>query len=264
MTGARAHRPRQIVVAAAAVHRRLDGLAPRHRTCVRRRRHIAGGAPSLATAPALTFEPLVIPARDVLGGGPHVALVLGGALSLWSDIRAVEAMIGAHWDTVGIVIAVNMAGVHWPGRLDHWVTLHPEFYFAGGNPTPRTGPWKSLRLGNSDYWVWTFTGHKHAASVHRTLSHPGGGSGLLAVHVALRLGCPRIVLAGMPIDAGAHFDRPGKWTAADRFQPEWEADVPKLGGRVRSMSGWSAQLLGRPTAEWILEMVNQKGEVARG
>ena len=254
MTGRRAHQPRQMALAATAILRRVERLRPTHRTCVRRSRRIVGGAAVRLVEPP-SFEPLVTPARDILGGGPHVALVLGGAASLWQDILAVEALIGAHWDTLGIVIAVNMAGVHWPGRLDHWVTLHPEFYFSGGNPTPKTPPWKSLRQGNSDYLVWTYTGHKHARSVHRHLKHPGGGSGLLAVSVALRLGCPRIVLAGMPIDSGAHFDRPGKWTAADRFQPEWEAALPKLATRVRSMSGWSAGLLGSPTAEWIREGV---------
>jgi len=46
-------------------------------------------------------------------------LVLGSAECLQEDI-------GAYAGPINGVIAVNAAGIIWPGRLDAWVTGHPE------------------------------------------------------------------------------------------------------------------------------------------
>lgn len=41
------------------------------------------------------------------------------------------------------------------------------------------------------------------------------------------------------------------WQAWQTFQPEWEREIDRLLGRTRSMSGWTAERLGVPDAEWL-------------
>ena len=86
----------------------------------------------------------------------------------------------------------------------------------------------------------------------------GGSSGLLAVTVALELGKEnqdqlRIVLAGVPMDpAAGNFRAPSvPWAEATVYHPAWEERAEALKKNVRSMSGWTAELLGKPTAAWL-------------
>ncbi|MCI0434489.1 MAG: hypothetical protein L0271_12740, partial [Gemmatimonadetes bacterium] len=54
----------------------------------------------------------------------RIAILLGGAASVWDDYVALCELITGDW--IGLIAAVNDIGCHWPGRLDHWITLHPE------------------------------------------------------------------------------------------------------------------------------------------
>ena len=147
------------------------------------------------------------------------------------------------------VIACNDVGAIWPGHLSAWVSLHPE----------KLGRWRDQRRAN---------GHPEAA---RHMTHgdylpswaeqtefrfPGqdrsGSSGLFAVKVALmELGAERAVLAGIPLERSSHFFDREQWEAAVGYRAAWESLRPCYRARMRSMSGWTAQLLGAPTADWI-------------
>lgn len=149
------------------------------------------------------------------------------------------------------VIACNDVGAIWPGHLSAWVSLHPE----------KMGQWRDQRRAN---------GHPEAA---RYMSHGdnlpswmepaefrfhgqdrSGSSGLFAVKVALmELGADRAVLAGIPLERSSHFFDRERWEAAVGYRAAWEALRPCYRARMRSMSGWTAQFLGTPTADWINE-----------
>lgn len=166
------------------------------------------------------------------------ALVLGAAASLWSDLDALGP-----WPDV--VIAVNRAGVAYQGRLDHWVTLHPEF-LAG---------WLTERGGTPVTWCQRAHAGAPVDIVPQRIP-PHGSSGLFAVRIALRiLGARRVVLAGMPIDDGPHFYDAGGVRSGPSFtgyRPEWiRAHRQEFGGRVRSLSGWTRMRLGAPDREWL-------------
>lgn len=168
-------------------------------------------------------------------------LILGAADCLWQDLRAL-----GHWD--GDVMAVNRSGVHYAGRINHWVTMHPEFL----------GAWMEARavsFGPEQFTTW-------AQSEGDDIDHavtdiePRGSSGLFAVRVALQcLGCERVVLAGMPIDDRPHFyDADGKRSGPPfrYYMPDWlRARRREFKGRVRSMSGWTGEVLGLPDKEWL-------------
>lgn len=76
-----------------------------------------------------------------------------------------------------------------------------------------------------------------------------GSSGLYAVWVALQLGFTNILLAGIPIDASPHYygeDAPALGRFLPHYREGWLNAQKDLDGRVRSMSGWTKELLGGP------------------
>jgi len=72
------------------------------------------------------------------------------------------------------------------------------------------------------------------------------------VRCLLEIGCERIVLAGIPMSAEyAHYYNPGQWTQAHMYHKGWKKHLDKIAPYVRSMSGWTRELLGAPDEEWL-------------
>ena len=161
------------------------------------------------------------------------ALILGAAATLFDDVAALRSIVNP-WP--GIVIAVNRAGLaYWP-KIDHWVTLHPEFL----------ADWMLARNGPNrpeTAVTWCQKDHPGARVDVLARSLPcTGSSGLFAARIALHiLGCSHVVLAGMPIDDGAHFydaDGVRSGPTFSGYRPEWlKAQRNEFKGRVRSLSG---------------------------
>lgn len=171
-----------------------------------------------------------------------IALVLGGAPSVWSDLERAQALT-AGLDTV--IVATNYAGLLFEGDLDAWATLHPEL-FAG---------WRAERAENglnTDYRA--ITHRKHGGLVGAEV-HPlgwSGSSGLYAAQVAVEvLGAASVILCGVPMEREAgHIVVAGEWTLVEKYKPAWLA-AKEAGLNVRSMGGWTADLFGEPDAEWV-------------
>lgn len=185
------------------------------------------------------------------------ALVLGGGYDVWDEVLAFEQLLGRRWN--GLVVAANDVGVHWPRDLHHWVTLHPM----------KMPTWQKRRARygfTNGYQTW---GRQPQHCDRVIVPWPGGSSGLLAVQVALAVGCTHVVLCGVPMTNTAHFpesdeqhilDRAKHWAHADKHWRAWEREVHRMRGLVRSMSGRTQQLLGAPDAVWVSSM--QKEEEA--
>jgi len=179
------------------------------------------------------------------------ALVIGCAAEVWQEVEAAQALA-----TFDAIYAVKMAGIHWEGYF-HWITLHPEFMDR----------YKAERrtLGLPDtYEVVAPQAHEVGAHAHHpadrrvTYRWPNmsssGSSGLFAAKVALEDGHDRVVLAGVPMQREAsHFQRARPWVDVDGFMPAWNVAKSHLLGKVKSMSGWTQNLLGAPDAQWLAE-----------
>lgn len=178
------------------------------------------------------------------------ALVLGGASCLWDDVDA--ALKLGEFD---LVVACNDAGAAWPGPLNAWVSLHPEKFDtwierrrrAGHEPSPAILSHLAARPHRKPLPCTGTTDHKFPGQITT------GSSGLFALKVALvDLGADRAVLSGVPMDAGqGHFFAAAQWRAARSHQGGWHEALPQIRHRARSMSGWTADLLGRPDAGWL-------------
>jgi hypothetical protein len=173
-----------------------------------------------------------------------VALVLGGGWSLWDDLEMARALADP-WP--GPVIVCNNAGYAYRGRIDHWATLHPGSF-------PKWEKRRRENGGNTDYVRWSFrrNGDKQPHHVDRFVANWIGSSGGMAVAAAFAVGAEKVVLCGVPME-GRHFDNGRDWRDETRFQENWTSAMPRLLGRVRSFSGWTAERLGEPTAEWVHE-----------
>lgn len=179
------------------------------------------------------------------------ALILGGAADVWGDetaARDLAIMARAPFDAV---ICCNDAGaVYQGGGFLAWVSLHPDKFAPQWLPARRA---KGLRDPE------IIAGHKQAAGVNYVESYAwtementgSGSSGLFAVKIALGLGFDRIVLAGVPMGEkqGRFFD-PAPWRG-EHFKAAWHRVRERIAPNVRSVSGWTRELLGAPDAEWL-------------
>lgn len=171
-----------------------------------------------------------------------VLIVLGGAQGVWDDYRAAARLCPVH-----DVAAVNEAGRDYEGHLTLWCSLHPE----------KLGDWQLRREKagrNTDY---TAVSHKeHAMTrVDRVVNEIWpGSSGLYACQVgAITYGYQRLILCGIRIDASPHYHGTDPWDGVRIYRRGWmeATDQPELRGRIRSMSGWTADYLGTPDKDWL-------------
>lgn len=152
---------------------------------------------------------------------------------------------------------VNDIGTIYPERIDFWVSLHPEKMLK----------WQQLRRAhglNDDYITYAHEpcqpglvpGGDPRVDKWLDFRYPGmtgsGSSGLLAVKAAQAEGCNRIVLAGIPLTVkDRHFFDDKPWYERDSFADAWRIAYPNLKHSVRSLSGWTKELLGYPTSTWF-------------
>lgn len=176
-----------------------------------------------------------------------VAIICGGGWGVWDE--ASEALGLCEAAGVSVVrIAVNDAGVEHPDPLDHWCTVHPDKLIRAPDE------WLERRRANglSDAGrIWSCTRVPHVVT-DIIRSWAGGSSGWLATGVAVQgLGLPAI-LCGVPMDARRNQFTGKPWRNYMRHQHPWQKKhVERVRPNVRSMSGWTMELLGAPSVEWL-------------
>ena len=171
------------------------------------------------------------------------ALVLGGGREVWSEAGQALDLFAPD-----LTLAVNDIGVIWPGGLDIWATLHPE----------KLTDWRHARAMRGLAPAHEHVAHEVQPGVDRAQTYvwPGmnasGSSGLYAVKLALEAGAERVVLAGVPMTSeAAHFFSSTPWIEREGFTDAWRIAMPRIRETVRSMSGWTKELLGAPTSAWL-------------
>lgn len=173
-----------------------------------------------------------------------VAIIVGGAECVWDDFAVARALV----DSVGgevMVYATNDMIAMLPGVVTA-VTLHVDKLpgwlkarTAAGYPSPST--------------VWA---NRMRSGIVTGLSEDWGGSvGLFAAKIAFRhCGHTKVILAGVPMEVRAnHFVRKRPWNACSSFRKGWERHRADMAPYVKSLSGWTADQLGRPSAEWLCD-----------
>lgn len=168
-----------------------------------------------------------------------VALIIGGAETVREDYARARTLC-ANEPVVHFLIN-DQIGL-WDADTAEGVTLHLA-KLTGWLETRRRAGFPPLRS------VWSI---RQIPGVDRVTTDWRGSTGLLAVKVAMESGFRQIVLCGVPMTAEAgHFVRHRPWNDARTFHRGWLVHRPAIAPFVRSCSGWTAELLGEPTAEWL-------------
>jgi hypothetical protein len=193
------------------------------------------------------------------------ALVLGGAASVYDDARAAQEIASEAGVTFDLVLAANAIAVHWPTRITHLISLHPE----------KLAAWQAARRergGNDDYLTVTTArpNVRLMPRVDRVSRDWGGSSGLFGVKVALEEMADVIVLAGVPMTRSPHFDSDAPWRDRDSFVNAWKRWRKHYAANTRSMSGYTQSLLGAPDVAFMTgagrqpAMTDSRCETGRG
>jgi hypothetical protein len=141
-----------------------------------------------------------------------------------------------------------------------------DFMAAGIDAFKRPLPWKYVASGHIEdlSLIKTYAG-LHEVKGYKLIHYQplngvdivmqldmweGGSSALLGVLAGIKEGYEKIVLCGCPME-GANPGHPG--ADYSMFQNKWTETVGILGNYVRSMSGFTMQLLGKPTKWWLNE-----------
>lgn len=151
-------------------------------------------------------------------------------------LKDMESLPKVEWDFMAIGLdAVDK----YPGRLLYVATFHPV-------EIPAIRERRRSAGGNVDYRMVSHESHPEADIIITDWWKPSGSSALLGAQAAIRLGYKRIVLCGGPL-TGVN----AKGSKYECFQSGWKARQKEVSPFVRSMSGWTADYLGKPTAEWL-------------
>jgi hypothetical protein len=174
-------------------------------------------------------------------------LIMGTAACLWEDLDRYDDRHG------GERLAVNDAAAYYPQysahRLDHIAALEGNWLDSWSYAAK---DWAAKHGGHSAYT------HSHMKFAHWggepryvwPLKRDGGTVGLFAVLIGLLMGFDRIILAGSPIDASPHFyhiEKEYRFYINESVRSEWlRARDAVFNGRVKSLSGWTREVLGEP------------------
>ena len=191
----------------------------------------------------------------------NVLIVLGDGRSMPTDLaRFIEWDIQADYGAIGRAIKTCNDYAH------HWFNADGETAIA----------WAKQIKGQSKNGLITHTmGEVDGFDCDWDVQQPDynyqaitnevgrlhGSSSLFAALAGLEMGYSRVVMAGCPLDTEGHWyfepDKPETlgpiWLGLDYmawldFKEQAESQ------RVRSMSGYTAKILGEPSKEWVCEL----------
>jgi len=166
----------------------------------------------------------------------RVLVVVGSAPTVDVDLRFCRFL-----DPEGVhVMAVNEAIVFCPLHVHHFATLHHD------DVPDRVARRRAAGSLNMDFRIHSRTlgqgVHHHWQVEPRGLTSGGWGM----VVGLLGLGYTKVILAGVPL---LNADGSKRW--GREVYDRWDFVASKLGDRVRSFSGWTMELFGTPTGDWI-------------
>lgn len=173
-------------------------------------------------------------------------VICGSGRCLWDDLTALGPIDAD-------LMAVNYAGIFLHKPL-HWVSVHAEDFqwMLPLRMTKVVAPQGLLceRIETHSYRSCVGVLHVWPKLI---MNPSNGSSSICAVRVALAMGYERAILAGVPLDGTGHFYDPPQNLWPQRlddfscFDDPWrQAAKHEFGGRVRSMSGLTRDILGPP------------------
>jgi len=179
-----------------------------------------------------------------------VVLITGDGRSLPGDLDCFLS-----WGIPHEVMAIGRSITKYPGNVQHWANVDgsDSKWWAEHLPLKNDGK-MPIRHSLGDLPGYDIDWEiKDCAWVDdHVLWH--GSSALFAVFISLALGFKKIVLAGCPLDSNGHWFFPEdikgpRWTV-ESFMAWLDFAREPEAAKVRSLSGYTAQIVGEATREW--------------
>ncbi|MCK9326766.1 MAG: hypothetical protein M0P69_14840 [Bacteroidales bacterium] len=177
--------------------------------------------------------------HEIAGSYSGLLVIYGGGRDMWQERAAVE-MLGIGYDTM----AVNVAGMFIPD-LTHLYSLHYKNISYISN-------WRKVEYGSRAKHICHSTKEINGVDYVWRLPSQASTSGLMAIILGHLLGYDKFILCGVPMDGTGYFYKPSvNSTFSDRCREMEIQNLKNKGLDVRSMSGRTADIFGKPTLEWI-------------
>lgn len=180
---------------------------------------------------------------------PDVALVVGGSQRVLLEFYLAAQLCFQAGATFETFVANDMIAEL--EQCDHAVTLHPYKLQARENWLGRRAA-KGLSMPRE---VWCHRTDADSPAITKTLRqvNPGRTStGYFATQAAMHCGHDRVILCGVPMTMEAgHVVRHQVWDQVRHFTQVWTDHRTELAPVVRSMSGWTSELFGQPTVDFL-------------
>lgn len=183
-----------------------------------------------------------------------VCLVTADAMCLSDDVKAFEA-----WGIPHDVYCLNRSLLYFERPVRHWAAVDQEegawfTEFANEKSSPEACTVRHTMGTCGGYDVYWQMDLDEENPHHKDLWP--GSTGYFGVLTAAYMGYKKIVLAGMPLDRTGHFyEPPGTdgpcWIGACYTQwMDFKMQSPEA-DKVRSMSGYTAFMMGKASKEWV-------------
>jgi len=178
-----------------------------------------------------------------------ILVIVGSAPCVWDDLAALSSIYRGQRPMYSYgnekaacdVMLIGYDSVDkclWPAK--YFATYHPVEIVMSKERREKAG-------GNTD---WTIISHQQQDGLVNIIiplvGVPSGSSALLGVHAGIQEGYKKIVVCGCPLTG-----KNDKGNDYEVFRKGWEAKINEIKDNVRCMSGWTKELAGAPTAEWL-------------
>jgi hypothetical protein len=183
-----------------------------------------------------------------------LVLITGDGNTLKDDVREFES-----WGLPHDLYCTNRSLLFFERQIDHWAAIDiEESCWFSQNVNQKVEPDKPIlrhTIGECPvaYDIWWEMDYAWENDFQRRVFV--GNTGYFAILTALNMGYEKVVLAGMPIDGNPHWYEP-----EEKEGPNWNGLTYRQwmdfkmkhekAGQVKSLSGYSAFILGHATKEW--------------
>jgi hypothetical protein len=184
-------------------------------------------------------------------------LILGDGRTMPDDLKEFLS-----WEVSHDAGAIGRCIKEYPGHVHHWFNADGDSAIHWAKNLPNGDGTLKHTLGEVDGfdvdWEITQNDYHYAEQTGEMAVRTHGSSALFSAMAALEMGYTKIVLAGCPLDTNGHwYFEPSPETLG----PIWlgydfmawldfaQLDISKS---VRSMSGYTAKIMGTATEEWLL------------
>ncbi len=179
---------------------------------------------------------------------PKCLLVLGSAPCIREDVDNAFHLL-AQAGTEAEVMAIGMDAVNYLGPIKYFATYHPGDIDEAAKRRKEAGL-------NTDYLIISHMQYGDLVKmIIPLIGVPSGSSALLGVHAGIKLGYEKIILCGCPLEG-----KNTKGGSYESFRAGWTAKYAEVKDQTRSLSGWTRELLGAPTLEWVKEIITTVAE----